>query len=383
MGFPLTLRRIFKMPFKDLLHGMEKKASAVPTIEVPNIKFIRSDTTSEETIAPPLSGDDDGRYKENSNTANQPTDSPRHRRPRRSISSLLLRTPQSPTTDPSPPTSPGQTRREKQLSHLLDRTFRSQSSLSVNIPLDLPEIDLNNADAQEREAQWERRATALVQGNLQLASPRRSLSASAGNRGLETPQFASRRSSQNPIDESEIDVDIREAIRLHEAGDFANSTRMFGKLADPNGANNALSQVLYGLALRHGWGCTQDEQQAVVYLSSAAANSASIESEALRAGVKKGGAAKGELILAIFELANCFRNGWGMQKDPVAARLYYETAANLGDTDAMNETAWCYLEGFGGKKDKLMAAKYYRLAEEHGSKFFGNSWIWKEKYNQN
>lgn len=29
------------------------------------------------------------------------------------------------------------------------------------------------------------------------------------------------------------------------------STKMFGKLADPNGANNALSQVLYGLALRY------------------------------------------------------------------------------------------------------------------------------------
>lgn len=26
---------------------------------------------------------------------------------------------------------------------------------------------------------------------------------------------------------------------------------MFGHLADPNGANNALSQVLYGLALRY------------------------------------------------------------------------------------------------------------------------------------
>jgi TPR repeat protein len=69
--------------------------------------------------------------------------------------------------------------------------------------------------------------------------------------------------------------------------------------------------------------------------------------------MKKGGAAKGELVLAIFELANCFRNGWGVKKDPVAARQYYETAANLGDTDAMNETAWCYLEGFGGKKDKV------------------------------
>lgn len=28
------------------------------------------------------------------------------------------------------------------------------------------------------------------------------------------------------------------------------STALFGKLADPNGANNPLSQVLYGLALR-------------------------------------------------------------------------------------------------------------------------------------
>lgn len=29
------------------------------------------------------------------------------------------------------------------------------------------------------------------------------------------------------------------------------STKMFGHLANPNGANNALSQVLYGLALRY------------------------------------------------------------------------------------------------------------------------------------
>ena len=82
--------------------------------------------------------------------------------------------------------------------------------------------------------------------------------------------------------------------------------------------------------------------------------------------MKKGGAAKGELVLAIFELANCFRHGWGIDKDPVAAKQvrpqrsrapvviglifwegcfghraikltdsicqYYETAANLGDT---------------------------------------------------
>lgn len=185
---------------------------------------------------------------------------------------------------------------------------------------------------------------------------------------------------------------------------------MFGRLADPGGANNPLSQVLYGLALRceppfhppigiktnlssrHGWGCIKDEAQAIVYLSAAASNSAAVENEALRAGIKKGGSAKGELVLAIFELANCFRNGWGVSKDPAAARQYYETAANLGDADAMNEAAWCYLEGFGGKKDKVRrprsrtydlanvresqfnAAKYYRLAEESGNRIVGNSW---------
>lgn len=92
--------------------------------------------------------------------------------------------------------------------------------------------------------------------------------------------------------------------------------------------------------------------QAVRFLSMAASNSAEVERLALNAGLKKGGAAKGELVLAIFELGNCFRYGWGTKMDPVAAKQYYETAANLGDTDAMNEVAWCYLEGFGTKKDK-------------------------------
>lgn len=37
---------------------------------------------------------------------------------------------------------------------------------------------------------------------------------------------------------------------LH-ATELEASTKMFGQLADPNGANHALSQVLYGLALRY------------------------------------------------------------------------------------------------------------------------------------
>lgn len=71
---------------------------------------------------------------------------------------------------------------------------------------------------------------------------------------------------------------------------------------------------------RHGWGCTPDPAEAVKYLSAAASNAASIEDQALQAGMKKGGAAKGELVLAIFELANCFRHGWGVQVDKFAAK---------------------------------------------------------------
>lgn len=90
---------------------------------------------------------------------------------------------------------------------------------------------------------------------------------------------------------------------------------IFQALFRPNGQGG--SDVLI---FRHGWGCSPDPAEAVKYLSAAASNAASIEDLALQAGLKKGGAAKGELVLAIFELANCFRHGWGVQVDKVAAK---------------------------------------------------------------
>lgn len=48
----------------------------------------------------------------------------------------------------------------------------------MNLPADLPQIDEDGGvDKQEQEAQWEKRATVLVQGNpqfSQLSSPRQS-----------------------------------------------------------------------------------------------------------------------------------------------------------------------------------------------------------------
>ncbi|KAM0280362.1 hypothetical protein ACHAQH_004075 [Verticillium albo-atrum] len=268
---------------------------------------------------------------------------------------------------------------DKSRRRLSERLHLSRApSSSEHVPQDLPAI----VDTDSAEDQWERRATMLASMTERARSnsrpptpPGQTASSSAGPAsGTTSP------ARKGPVSSKDVDEGIQEAIRLHEEGHLAKSTAMFAWLADPQGANNPLSQVLYGLALRHGWGCEPHVEKGVEYLTAAASNAATVEQLALQAGLKKGGAYKGELVLAIFELGNSFRHGWGTAKDPVAAKQYYETAANLGDTDAMNEAAWCYVEGFGCKKDKFAAARYYRLAEKNGSKIMGNSWIWKEKY---
>ena len=108
-------------------------------------------------------------------------------------------------------------------------------------------------DSGAAESQWEKRATILAKKNEESRSrpatpvgPSRSgldsfqdmnISGSPGEKGVVSTQY--------------VDDNIQEAIRLHEAGELQTSTRMFGRLADPKGENNALSQVLYGLALRY------------------------------------------------------------------------------------------------------------------------------------
>lgn len=146
---------------------------------------------------------------------------------------------------------------------------------------------------------------------------------------------------------------------------------------------------------RHGWGTPIDRDRAMIYLSLAACNAAAIESAALSLQtsstafmdgaskphespsrpLRSSGRARDELAQAIFELGNNFRHGWGTGVDAMAARTYYEVAAQMGDTDAMQEVAWCYLEGFGGAKDKPRAAGFLRRAENKAGKVYGNGWF--------
>ncbi|KAF2146727.1 uncharacterized protein K452DRAFT_294275 [Aplosporella prunicola CBS 121167] len=354
----MTLKDLLKKKDKIKAESDAQPSSAPlspPMPDVPSIQFMRTTTTSQESIAPPFFPGDQ-----------RPTSQPDENKKPKHLS--IWRRPSYRGDTLSPDDRPKSARSEKRLSERLHLGQRSRSTSStIELPQDLPDIQVSVARNPEDEAEWEKRATLLARGT---SIRRPGIGAIANNRDEPARRPVTSPASGN----TGGDVDIQEAITLHEAGDLERSTEMFCRLADPNGANNALCQVLYGLALRHGWGCTPDPEQAITYLSYAASNSAEVESLALAAGMKKGGAAKGELVLAIFELGNCFRQGWGVKKDAAAARQYYETAANLGDTDAMNEAAWCYVEGFGCKKDKFKAAQFLRLAEEKGNKTIGNTW---------
>jgi hypothetical protein len=372
---------------KDLLKKKDNIAkNAPPTtkpadLAVPEFRIIRTTTETEEVIEPPhFEGDD----VKPANAGKEPKKERRRTLFSRSISAGTPKDapPKARTSLDSDEPKGVQSlavrpKNERRLSERLHIGGRSRSKTDVTTSSHLPENlpaapdavsvpsiridgteDGNKYANAQREAQWEKRATMLASSPSLLLDNSNSTSNSnpdeRASRPRETISIAPpNRDRSISISDQQGDVNIQEAIRLHEEGDLTTSTHMFGALADPKGANNALSQVLYGLALRHGWGIPPEPDKAIHYLSLAASNSAAVEQAALAAGMTKGGAAKGELVLAIFELANCFRYAWGVKKDPIAARQYYETAANLGDTDALEEAAWCFLEGFGGPKDKV------------------------------
>lgn len=353
-----ALRDLLKKKDK-ITEDAQRSEKGTASLGVPEFRFIRSTTSTEEVIEPPTypgDGRSGGGSKEQKRTLGF----------RNSSNSSITKDPTAAVASSGagekqlPVRSKGERRLSERLHlHRRDRSRSVSGESSTNLPQDLPEapeavqarlksssVETEDKDAKEqREAQWEKRATILA-----MNSPLRDGQIQQDQSQQNNPRSRSRSPS---VSDAKGDVNIQEAIRLHESGDLTHSTEMFGQLANPTGANNALAQVLYGLALRHGWGIPTEPERAIHYLQLAASNSASVEEAALASGMKSGGAAKGELVLAIFELANCFRHGWGVKKDAVAARQYYETAANLGDPDALDEAAWCYLEGFGGGKDKV------------------------------
>jgi hypothetical protein len=260
---------------RDLLKKKDKIEKDAPpadasNLAVPEFKFMRTTTESEEIIQPPSDPEDHPEQSTLSPRKSRDKSKERkHHLPfRKSANADVTKDPTA-VQEQSLPTRPKEERRfSARLNFHKHSTSRSPSADSSVLPQDLPDAPeavgptgLDGGDKneqreanQQREAQWEKRATILAQSNPLLEQEKARQAEEAAEKERQSQGRNKKGRSRSPsISDKRGDDDIQEAIRLHEMGELKLSTDMFGRLADPGGANNALAQVLYGLAVRHGW----------------------------------------------------------------------------------------------------------------------------------
>lgn len=189
--------------------------------------------------------------------------------------------------------------------------------------------------------------------------------------------FSSGDSSQDPL------AHLQLGIAAHESNDLKTSAFHFERSATLNGGTG-VGMLMWGLTLRHGWGCKKDEKGGFKWLRKAAEGAVD-DLEARRTGTDAPGSTlpqetQNELVLAIYEVGQCFFHGWGVGKDQKMGVSYYTVAARLGDADAQSDLAFCLANGKGCKKDRKEAAKWYREAVKQGQSDIGLAWIYKEKF---
>ncbi|KAJ3829273.1 HCP-like protein [Lentinula raphanica] len=172
-------------------------------------------------------------------------------------------------------------------------------------------------------------------------------------------------------------------IKHHEANRLQESALCFEKSAK-EGGGCGVGMLMWGLTLRHGWGCRKDEKGGFTWVRKAAEGAVADLERARRSGgssdLEERGMVKAELVLAIYEVGQCFFHGWGVAKDQKMGVSYYRVAARLGDADAQGDLGFCLANGKGCKKDRKEAAKWYRAAVAQGYSDVGLAWIHKEKF---
>ena len=253
------------MPLRDLLKKKDKidKLGAhdgpprEAQDETPTFTFIRSDTYTEERIIPPTFSSEESSPAMNDGASDYLRAGLFKKERANSTSGASISSKGSQKSDKSEKTKS----RPSNQKRLSERLHIRRSVSSSHVPLDLPDIHITDdgrGSGGGAESQWEERATILARENERQRSRPSSpggVAAGVGRQlsamtlGMDSSPGAI--SDKRKLSSKHGDDNIQEAIRLHEAGELAVSTQMFGRLADPKGENNALSQVLYGLALRY------------------------------------------------------------------------------------------------------------------------------------
>lgn len=159
--------------------------------------------------------------------------------------------------------------------------------------------------------------------------------------------------------------------------------------------HDPLGLLLMSTALRNGWGTTpRDTVLAFTTLVGAVKASLFASTTGLKGTNSTVSSSSGPpsmqhpditiplalVPLCLYEMAVCFRNGWGIIKSKAFAAYCFSIAARLGDAESQMELATCYLSGIGCKKDKMQGARWLREASQRGKDLVGESWIWKKKW---
>lgn len=181
------------------------------------------------------------------------------------------------------------------------------------------------------------------------------------------------------------DEHVDKAIELHQHGDLKESTY---HLRIASKQNHPTAMLLYALACRHGWGMRANPREGVALLRRAVdmtmmevAEDEDTSSPLPKADFMEKKSHRAQFALAIYELGVSHLKGWGVEQDKALALRCFEIAGTWGDADALTEAGFCYAQGIGCKKNLKKAAKFYRQAAEKGVSMVGNSWIYKDKYN--
>lgn len=133
--------------------------------------------------------------------------------------------------------------------------------------------------------------------NLRASSPLAGNPIPAGNKPSPTPQDF-----------------LQLGIQNHEANRLRESAVCFEKSAKENGGCGG-GMLMWGLTLRHGWGCEKNEKVGFKWLSKAAESAIADLETARNFHGKDTQLVKDELVLAIYEVGQCFFHGWGTSKD--------------------------------------------------------------------
>lgn len=182
-------------------------------------------------------------------------------------------------------------------------------------------------------------------------------------------------------------------IMYHEKGNLRGSSYHWQFAAFKN---EPTAMLLYGLALRHGWGIKQNPGEAAKWLRRVIGPTIDGYSldDVLKPETTKNlqvalfntsaptKVKKAQIALALYELGMCYLKSWGVEKDEEMALRCFELAGSMGDVDGLSEAAglWMHSGPKGRKKNLLRAAKLYRTAGEKGANMVSNSWIYKDKY---